>query len=203
MHHIPVKIEGIERRKRSTGLLHIVAGLFLITSTSSYFRSVGYHNFLSVLPMYLVAVASLVYGLLRSKLDPNATYNHWLRVVQFLVFAALAILMLKAKIDFRNFTLLLWAIICILLLFTERKIFHDAFLTLGERSVSIPGYFSNRILPWEVIENLVIRQDYVTIYLPQNKYIQHEVLVELSEKEISDMNNFCQQQLKEKQTEPV
>jgi hypothetical protein len=203
MHRIPIKIEGIERRKRSTGLLHIVAGLFLITSISTYFKSLGYHNFLSVLPMYIVAVASLIYGLFRKKIDPKAKYNHWLRVIQFLVFAVLGILMLKAKIDFRNFTLLLWAVICIFLLFTERKVFHDALLTLGEKSVSIPGYFSNRVLPWEVIENLVIRQDYVTIYLPQNKYIQHEVLVELGEKEISDMNNFCRQQLKEKQTELV
>ena len=126
-----------------------------------------------------------------------------MRVLQFLVFAVLGIFMLKAKIEFRSFTLLLWAFICILLLFTERKVFHDAFLTLEKKSVSIPGYFSNRILPWEVIENLVVRQDYVTIYLPQNKYIQHEVLVELSEREIEDMNIFCQQQLNEKQTEPV
>ena len=111
--------------------------------------------------------------------------------------------MLKTRIDFRNILLLSWAVICVLLLFTERKVFHDAFLTLQEKSVSIPGYFSNRILPWEVIENLVIRQDYVTIYLPQNKYLQYEVAVELSEKEIKDLNNFCQQKLTEKQTEPA
>jgi hypothetical protein len=59
------------------------------------------------------------------------------------------------------------------------------------------------MLPWETIENLIIRRDYITIYLSQNRYIQAEVLVELSEREIEDMNIFCQQQLKEKQTEPV
>ena len=203
MYRIPIKIEGIERRKRSTGVLHVIAGLLLITSSSTYFKFLGYQNFLSVLPMYILAVASLVYGLMRKKIDPKAKYNHLMRVLQFLVFAVLGIFMLKAKIELRSFTLLLWAFICILLLFTERKVFHDAFLALEKKSVSIPGYFSNRILPWEVIENLVVRQDYVTIYLPQNKYIQHEVLVELSEREIEDMNIFCQQQLNEKQTEPV
>jgi hypothetical protein len=203
MHLIPIKIEGIERRKKSTGLLHLVAGLFLIVSTSAYFQILEYQNFLFVVPMYIVAAASLFYGVLRNKIDPKAKYNQWMRVLQFLVFAILGILMLQTKMEFRNIMLLLWAVICILLLFTERKVFHDALLTLDEKSVSIPGYFSNRVLLWEVIENLVIRQDYVTIYLPENKYIQHEVLVELNEKEIKDLNGFCQQQLKEKQTEPV
>lgn len=203
MHRIPIKIEGIKRRKKSTGLFHIIAGLFLLTSISTYFKLLNYQNFVAVLPMYLVAIISLVYGAFRKKFDPKAGYNHLVRLLQFLVFAVLGILMLKTKIDFRNILLLSWAVICVLLLFTERKVFHDSFLTLEEKSVSIPGYFSNRILPWEAIENLIIRQDYVTIYLPQNKYLQHEVAVELSEKEVEDLNNFCQQQLKEKQTEPV
>ena len=203
MHRIPIKIEGIERRKRSTGLLHIVAGLFLITSISTYFKLLNYQNFISVLLMYIVAVVSLVYGASRKKIDPKAKYNHWIRLLQFLVFAVLGILMLQTKMDFRNILLLSWAVICVLLLFTERKIFHDSFLSFEEKSITIPGYFSNRVLPWEVIENLIVRQDYVTIYLPQNKYIQHEVAAELNESEIQDLNNFCQQHLKEKQTEPV
>jgi hypothetical protein len=203
MHRIPIKIEGIERRKRSTGLLHIVAGLFLITSTSAYFKLLNYEHFLSVFPMFAIAVGSLVYGLLRSKIDAHAKYNHWMRMLQFLAFAVLGILMLQTKLESRSLMLLLWAAICILLLFTERKVFHDTSLSFEEKAVTVPGYFSNKVLPWEVIENLIVRQDYVTIYLPQNRYIQHEVLAELNEKEINEVNNFCQQQLKEKQTESV
>lgn len=160
----------------------------------------GYQNFLSVLPMYIVAVASLVYGVFRNKIDCRAKYNHWLRMLQFLVFSVLAILMMQTKMDFRNSILLLWAAICIMLLFTERKVFHDAFLNFGENTVTIPGYFSNKVLPWQAIKNLVVRQDYVTIYLPQNRYIQHEVLALLDEKEIKELNNFCQQHLISKQT---
>ena len=200
MHLIAIKIDGIERRKKSTGLFHVVAGLFLVANIAEYYKQLNYQNFFSVLPMYLVAVASLVYGLFRNKMDPKAKFNHWMRMLQFLIFSVLGILMLKTKMEFRNVSLLLWAVICILLLFTERKIFHDAFLNLGRNNITIPGYFSNKVVPWSVIENIIVRQDYVTIYIPENKYIQYEVLSELNEAEIKNINLFCQQHIEEKQT---
>ena len=199
MHLIAIKIDGIERRKKSTGLFHVVAGLFLLANIAEYYKQLNYQNFFSVLPMYLVAVASLLYGLFRNKMDPKAKFNHWMRMLQFLIFSLLGILMLKTKMDFRNISLFLWAVICILLLFTERKIFHDAFLNLSKNNITIPGYFSNKVLPWSVIENVIVRQDYVTIYIPRNRYIQYEVLSELSEAEIKDINFFCQQHIEEKQ----
>lgn len=199
MHLIAIKIDGIERRKKSTGLFHVVAGLFLLANIAEYYKQLNYQNFFSVLPMYLVAVASLLYGLFRNKMDPKAKFNHWMRMLQFLIFSVLGILMLKTKMDFRNISLFLWAVICILLLFTERKIFHDAFLNLSKNNITIPGYFSNKVLPWSVIENVIVRQDYVTIYIPRNRYIQYEVLSELSEAEIKDINFFCQQHIEEKQ----
>lgn len=200
MHRISIKIEGIERRKRSTGLLHIVAGLFLIANATEYHKQEAYEKFFAVLPIFLVAAASLFYGFFRNKIDPNAQYNHWMRMLQFLMFSILGILLLKSKIEFRNISLFLWAAICIMLLFTERKIFHDAFLSLGKHSITIPGYFSNKVIPWPVVENIVVRQDYVTIYYPNNRYMQYEVIAAINEEEVKKINNFCKQVLQQ-QTE--
>ena len=97
MHRISIKIEGIERRKRSTGLLHIVAGLFLIANATEYHKQEAYENFFAVLPIFLVAAASLFYGFFRNKIDPHAQYNHWMRMLQFLMFSILGILLLKSK----------------------------------------------------------------------------------------------------------
>src|SRR5215213_2672095 len=198
MHRIPIKIEGIEKRKRSTGLLHIVAGLFLLANTIEYFERLQYKNFLLLFPLFLVASVSLTYGLFRNKIDPKAKYNHLVRMAQFLMFSILGILMLQTKMDFRNSMLLLWAVICILLLFTERKIFHDAFLLVSKNTVTIPGYFSNKVIPWSAIENVIVRPDYVTLYYPQNRYMQYEILTEINEGEIKHINYFCQQQIEQK-----
>ena len=199
MHRIAIKIDGIERRKRSTGLFHIVAGLFLIANSAEYYKESGYQNFFTVLPIFMVAAASLIYGLFRNKLDPKANFNHWVRVSQFLMFSILCVLMLQSKMGFRNFSLLLWAAICIMLLFTERKIFHDAFLLFEKNNVTIPGYFSNKVMPWSVIENIIVRHDFITIYYPNNRYMQYEMLSEVNDSEIKKINLFCQQQIEQKQ----
>jgi hypothetical protein len=199
MHRIAIKIDGIERRKKSTGLFHVVAGLFLLANTAEYYKESGFKNFFSVLPMLLVGLVSLIYGLFRKKLDPAASFNHWIRVSQFLMFSILGVLMLQSKIEFRNISLLLWAAICIMLLFTERKIFHDAFLLFSKNNITIPGYFSNKVIPWSVIENIVVRQDFVTIYYPGNRYMQYEMLTEVTDTDIKTINLFCQQQIEQKQ----
>lgn len=195
MHSIAIRVEGIERRKRSTGLFHIVAGLFLIANASEYFKQSLYQNFWSVLPVFLVAFISLFYGFFRRRLDPMAHYNHWVRMLQFLMFSMLGVFMLQTHADFRVVSLFLWAVISILLLFTERKIFHDAYLAFNHNNISIPGYFSTRVMPWSVIESVVIRPDYVTIYYPNNKFVQYEVLNSIDSSTIEKINNFCSQKI--------
>lgn len=199
MHRIAIKIDGIERRKKSTGLFHIVAGLFLLVNAAGYFKESQYENFLTLLPVFLVGTGSVIYGLFRNRIDPKANFNHLVRAAQFLMFFILGVLLLKSKVEFQNLILLLWAVICIMLLFTERKIFHDAFLFFNNNSITIPGYFSNKVIPWTVIENIVVRQDFVTIYYPNNRFIQYETLSEINDSEIKKINLFCQQQIHQKQ----
>jgi hypothetical protein len=195
MYSIPIKIEGIERRKRGTGLLHIAAALFLIANAGAYYKQIGYQNFLTVLPIYLVALISLAYGLFRKKFDPSAQYNHWVRMLQFLMFSILGIFMWQSEMDMRTLTVFLWAIICIPLLFTERKVFHDASLSFSNSNITIPGYFSTKVVPWSVVESVVVRNDFVTIHYPNNKYVQYEVLDQIAQTEIEKINRYCQQQI--------
>lgn len=199
MHRIAIKIEGIEKRKKSTGLLHIVAGLFLLVNAAGYCQQLQYQNFLSVFPFFAVAIISLIYGLVRTRIDPNARFNHWVRMLQFLAFSILGILMLQLKTNLSSSILLVWAVICILLLFTERKVFHDAFLLFSQNTLTIPGYFSNKVIPWTEIENIIVRPDYVTLYYPENRYMQYELLTDISESELKNINHFCQQKLQQKQ----
>ena len=197
MYNILIKREGIERRKKSTGLLHMLAGLFLLVNAVAYYKQMGYKAVLPVVPFFLVAVLSLVYGLFRNRIDPSAQYNHWVRMLQFLMFSLLGIFMLKSKMEFRNLSLFIWAVICIPLLFTERKIFHDAALTFNQNNIMIPGYFSSKVVPWSSITHVIIRPDFVTIYYPDNRYVQYEVLDTVTSKEIEQINIFCQQKISE------
>jgi hypothetical protein len=195
MLNIPVKIEGIERRKRSTGLLHIVAGFFLVANAGTYSELMHYEHLLVVAPIYLIALISLLYGFLRKRIDPNARYNHWIRIAQFLVFAVLGVLMINWGRTITVLSLFLWAAVTILLLFTERKVFNDAALSIKEDGIHIPGNFKHHVLPWNLIEELVLRQDYVTILRKDKKYVQLELLSAIEPQVIEQINRYSQAQI--------
>ncbi len=199
MYKIRVKLEGIERRKRSTGLLHIVAGFFLIANAGDYYLHTNYSSFLTVIPIYIVAAISLLYGFLRKRIDPLAKYNHWVRMVQFLTFAVLAISMIGMVSGIKLFTIVLWAIVILFLMFTERKIFHDTDLQIKKEGIYVPGYFRSHLMPWHHVEDFVLRADYLTITRTNKKYVQLELLKDLELSEIEKINSFSQDQIKERE----
>ena len=195
MYKIQVKIEGIERRKRSTGLLHIVAGFFLIANGGTYFRQMNFENLELVLPFYLVAAASLLYGFFRQRIDPSAQFNHWVRLLQFLTFSALAIVFLGFSKAPQIIGLFLWAVITLFLMFTERKVFHDAYLQVKPDGIHVPGYLKNNVVPWAIIESFVVRADYVTILRRDQKYVQLEMLHDLGKQDVEHINQFSKQHI--------
>lgn len=197
MHKVSVKIEGIERRKKTTGILHLIAGLFLIANAGHYYKLLNYENFLMVLPLYIVAVVAIGYGLFRKKIDPEANYNHWIRVIEFMAFVGLGIAMSKMLSAVALGGLFLWAVVVLLLMFTERKVFHDTELLIQDNGIHVPGYFSNHVLPWELLENFVLREDYITIFRRDKKYVQLELLQDLSTEEIETINSFSKQKIEE------
>jgi hypothetical protein len=195
MYNIAIKIEGMEWRRRSTGLLHLAAGFFLLVKTIDYVKYGNYSNLLTVIPFFLVVVLSLGYGFLKKKLDPAARFNHWLRTMQFLSFAVLGILMITAGKTVDYGTLFTWAIICLFLMFTERKVFHDAKLFFRKEGILIPGYFYNRQIFWNNIRGVIARPDFITIFYPDNKFLQYEVISKVEEKELTEINAYCQMQM--------
>jgi hypothetical protein len=197
MFKIPVKIEGIERRKRSTGLLHIVAGFFLIANGGTYLKHLNFENIHLVTPFYLVAIASLFYGLMRKKFDPLAKYNHWLRLTQVLSFTILGLIFINFSVNAQIMALFLWAIITLFLMFTERKVFHDTYLQVKEDGIYIPGYLRIHVVPWGIIENFVVRPDFVTINRRDQKFVQLELMDDIPANEMLQINQFCNQQIQQ------
>ncbi|MEI6949383.1 hypothetical protein V9K67_19510 [Paraflavisolibacter sp. H34] len=180
MHKIFIKVEGIERRRKSPALLHLVAGFFLLLNAGNLFQLLEYRSFLLVFPAYAVGFASLAYGLLRKKFDPRRRRNAWLRGLQAGAFLFLAFFMMPHTGGFPIISLLVWGGLSLFLLLAERNLFQEPFLGFSPQGVLLPGFFSGQQVAWEEIENIVLRPDYVTVYFHENRYRQYEVLREFS-----------------------
>ena len=195
MFSIVVKIEGIENRKRSAGLLHIAMGFYLIVRAGDYYNLLKPDAGLTALPLFMIATLSLVYGFLRKKIDPNASYNYWLRSVQVLTFIVLGVVMIRIGRPMDYISLFIWAFLGILLMFSERRVFQDTVIYLDSQGIRIPGYYKEHLVPWEAISEVVVREDFITIFHKKQKYLQYRVLQDLSTLEVAKMNAFCKEKL--------
>ncbi|MER3463785.1 MAG: hypothetical protein C4329_04560 [Chitinophagaceae bacterium] len=195
MYQLAVKIEGMEKRKRSTGLLHVLSGCFLLMGAANYFKYTHYQQFWSAAPSFAIALLSVVYGLFRTKWDVKAKYNPYMRLLQFVCFVKLGIAMVMVGGTWDYVSMLVWAAVSLMLLFTERKIFHDAQLLLKKDGIFIPGYFNSHHFNWSTLKDVVVRNDYITIFKANEKYLQFELLTDLNTLQLEEVNNFCKTQL--------
>ena len=197
MYSVLVKIEGIESKRRSAGLLHIVMGFFLLLKGADYYKLLEYKNFIPVIPVLLIASISLFYGFFRRKLDRSAQYNFWLRMIQVITFTYLGFLMLGVGRTIDYIGVFVFAFLSIILMFSERKIFQESTIFLDETGIKIPGYYRDNIVKWQDLANVVVREDFITLFHIRQKYIQYQVQQDLSTLELAKMNAFCKEQIEQ------
>lgn len=201
MYTIAVKIDGIESRRRSAGLLHVLIGFFMIFHASNYYRITHYDNFWPVAFILLVASFSLFYGLFRRKVDLSAQLNYWLRLVQLISFTTLGILMIQTGRSVDYLGIFVFALLSIILLFSERRIFQETAIYLNEKGIAVPGYYRDHLVKWEDLAEVVIREDFITIFHVKQKYLQFQVMQDLSTLEVAKMNAFCREKVEGERTE--
>jgi hypothetical protein len=195
MYSITVKIEGIESRRRSAGILHVVIGLFLIAKGADYYKYTQFQNFIPVVPALLMGSFSLFYGLFRKKIDLTYRYNYWLRLFQVLTFTLLGVMMLSVGRPLDYIGIFVFVFLSIILLFSERKIFQETTIFLDDNGVKIPGYYRDHLILWSELSNVVIREDFVTFFHVREKYLQYQVIQDLSTLEVAKMNAFCREKI--------
>jgi len=198
MYNVTVKIDGIVSRRKSAGLLHIVTGLFLIAKGAGYFKDLGYQNFATVMPVLLVGSFSLFYGIFRKKIDGAYAYNYWLRLLQVVTFTILGVMLITSGGDAIDYTgVFVFAVLSIVLMFSERRIFQETIIFFDEKGIKIPGYYRDHLVKWNEISEVVVREDFITIFHIKEKYLQYQVMQDLSTLEVAKMNAFCREKIEQ------
>ena len=195
MYFVTVKIEDIEKRRRSAGLLHIVIGFFLIAKGADYYKYLEYENFLPVFPVFVLALISLMYGFFRKKVDITAKWNYWLRLAQVVCFTALGVVFLKLGKPLDYWGVFIFTALTIILLFSERRIFLETIIYFDENGIRIPGSYREHIVKWEDVSEVVVREDFLTIFHVKKKYLQYQVIQDMSTLELVKLNAFCKEKI--------
>jgi hypothetical protein len=91
---------------------------------------------------------------------------------------------------------LLFDLFWILLMFYEMWIFQQNTIYFKDEGIQIPGYYRDHLLKWEELSDVVVREDFVTIFNVNEKYLQYQVMQDLSILEVAKMNAFCKEKVK-------
>lgn len=167
----------------------------MIFNASNYYRFNDYKNLLPVALILLVASVSLFYGFFRRRMDLSAHYNYWLRLIQVISFTTLGFLMLGKARSSDYIGVFVFAVLCIVLMFSEKRIFSQTCVYFTDEGIKIPGYYSDHLINWEEISEVIVREDFVTVFNVNQKYLQFQVLQDLSTLEVAKMNAFCREKL--------
>lgn len=195
MFQVPINIPGLEKRRRSIGLLHIVAGFFLIANAENVYRVLALRSYLPLLPLFGVALASLLYGFFRRKLDPDSKYNFWLRLLQTVTFLSLAMAMSGASQTGKSIGLFLWVLISGMLAFTERIALQQQKLAFTQAGFAFPNGYTNKKVPWSAVSDVTVRPDFLTIHYPDNRFLQFELKQPLPDTQVAEMQEFCRRHI--------
>src|SRR6476661_566683 len=95
MYTVTVKIEGMDRRRRNTGLVHAILGFFLLIKSFDLYHYLESRSLVPTLPFLLVGALSLFYAFFRTRFDPAARHNAALRLLQSITFFSFGFLMLR------------------------------------------------------------------------------------------------------------
>ena len=122
-------------------------------------------------------------------------HNAGLRLLQTVTFFSFGFLMLRLGRSMDYIGLFIWGFLTLILFFSEKRVFKDTLLQLTDKGILIPGTYREYLVDWGTLEDVVVRHDFVTLFHRGKKFLQYQVLQDLSELELVKMNAFCREKI--------
>ena len=191
---IPVYFEPFLRQKKAARLIHFLAGFLMIANAWGNFNQPS-PDLLFVVIQIAVALLSILFAFFGNRLaNDHSRVNSILRIIQAFAFLYAAWYFFSVmNLTMMSFMQLLAAAGLFLLLITERKIFSSPVVKLDAKGIYTPNTPNDRFIPWSDIDNMLIKNDYISINTLKNQFIQYETNIILSELEMDEMNAFCRE----------
>lgn len=192
---IPIYFEPFERQKKAARLVHFLAGFLMIANAWGNFNQPTPDLFF-VVAQVAGALLCILFAFAGKKVFPNSkNTNQLFRLLETLLFAYASWYFLnKMNLTFMGLLQLLATIGLLFLFFTERKIFSVTTVRINDKGVYTPNNLTDHCIAWNEIENMLIKNDFVSINTTKNQFIQYETNIILSELEMDEINAYCREQ---------
>jgi hypothetical protein len=197
-YRIPIFFEPFEKQKKAARLLHLLAGFLMIANAWGEFKTPTPGLFFVVIQI-AAALLIILYAFAGKKwIADQSKSNGFFRLLGAAVLFYAAWHFLQLNESMRALLQFFAGGGLLFLFFTERKIFSPCHVTIDDKGVHTPDNLKQRLIEWKNIDNMIVKNDFVSINTIQNQFIQYETGAVLSELQMDEMNAFCRERFTKK-----
>ncbi len=193
-YRIPIYYEPFAKQKKAARLLHLLSAFLMIANAWGCFKQPTPNLFFIVVQI-AGAILTIVFAFSgKSGFSVSKSINGLFRLIEAaLLFFAAWYFFNTMNLHLMGMLQMVGAVGLLLLFFTEQKLFAACFVNIDERGITTPGNFKNRTMPWADIDNMLVKNDFISINTKQNYFLQYRTAEVLSELQMDEMNAFCRQ----------
>ncbi|GAA0547546.1 hypothetical protein [Chitinophaga japonensis] len=181
-------------RLRLQPVMHGMAGLLFL------FNAIGIYNSRQpgwgmILYFLAVGLASLLFPFIMRRFSNFSGANSLMRIVQVFVCFSACLYFLAHMKPLIGILQLLVGLGMAYIGWVEYNILKPVYVLMDITGITLPATFSSRTVAWNQLNNVVLRNDLLTIDFKNNKILQLEVLDDIPGIKEDEINGFCRSRL--------
>jgi len=197
LYQIPVISSAALKQQKAARYIHLLAAFLMMGNAWGVFEDNAQPGLFFVVVHSAMSIMTVTYVVTGKKLFTNELLSHRLFRIAEIILLTWASWYFYSFLHYHLMSLLQAVSVAGLcyLLVTEKYLFKEQFIQLDKDGIHLPAADQHKLITWTSIDNLRIRNDYVSVNTLENRFIQYETAHAYSEAELDSMNAWCFQQL--------
>ncbi|SFD50822.1 hypothetical protein SAMN05518672_102230 [Chitinophaga sp. CF118] len=181
-------------RLRLQPVMHMLVGILFLLNGIGIYKSLA-PNWSMTIFFFLLGLASIMFPFIMKRFSNIQAANSLTRMVQAFTCFTGCLYFLSHLEPMIGLLLLLTGIATAYIGWAEYKIFQPSFARIDTMGITLPTTFSERLIGWNQLNNVILRDDLLTLDFKNNKIMQLEVLDETGVVTAEEMNTFFKSRL--------
>ncbi|WP_298713711.1 hypothetical protein [Chitinophaga sp.] len=194
MHKFRILHPNAITKLRMQPVMHGMIGILFLFNVIGVYKMED-PNWLMALLFIALGTASLAFPFMMRKMRKMSETNSVLRLLQVFTLFSGSLFFLSHMQPIIGGTLLLAGLGVAYTAYAEYRIMQPAYAEIGETGITLPTVFGKKAFRWNEMNNVVLRNDLLTLDFRSNKVLQLDVLDEYSPAQTAEINAFFQSKL--------
>ena len=181
-------------RLRLQPVMHGMAGLLFLFNAIGIYNS-RQPNWGMVVYFMVVGLLSIMFPFLMRRIRNFSGTNSMVRLLQVFVCFSGSLYFLSHLQPLVGILQLLIGLGLAYLGWVEHNIFKPVYISMDITGITVPTTFSSKVVGWNQLNNVILRNDLLTVDFKTNKILQLEVLDTIPGIKEDEINGFCRSRL--------